>query len=81
MAELGSAHDEFRNRRARQIQASVRAAVEYPLCTQITPQRGIEIIATTTTTDLSRTYKLTNVTKERAGALRKDKAWLCASQR
>jgi hypothetical protein len=79
MAGPSSAHDEFRSHRARQIQASVRAAVECPLCTQVTPERGIEIIATTATTDLSRTYKLTNVTKERAGALLKDKAWRTAA--
>ncbi|MBR7828854.1 hypothetical protein KDK95_21270 [Actinospica sp. MGRD01-02] len=75
MADRSSAHVEFRQRLARQIHASVRAAVECALCPEITPERGIEIILTSSVTDLSRTYKLTHAARERVDATVTDEAW------
>jgi hypothetical protein len=75
MVRSAKTHDGFQLKRARQVQGSVQAAVACPLCPEVTPERGVEIFATTNVTDLGYTPKITVNTKERTDTLLKDKAW------
>jgi hypothetical protein len=61
--------------RARQMQASVQAAVDCGLCPDVTPERGIEILVTTGVTNLSYLCGATVVVKRQADALVSDAAW------
>lgn len=65
-----------RQKRAARVQASIAAAVNCPLCPDITAETGLEILTKTMAPARNRRWwKTTNVIEERATQLTRDLAW------
>jgi hypothetical protein len=57
------------------VQASIQAAVDCPLCPEVTPEQGVEALAKSATNEPMGTVKVSEANQERVDALAADEAW------